>query len=404
MQGNTPDPGRSHRPFRAVSLRLWLALVLGLSVIVPAAGISSYGIIPWHTDFIPFYAVGTLVRDGRSGEAYDDRVLAGAVTEIVGEPIVGLHWLYPPGMLLVTWPLAYLPPVPAYLVWLGLGLVGVGFVTWRLAPRTAMPLLLPLCPAVTYCAITGQVSLLATALAGGGFLMLHRRPTLAGILFGILTLKIQIALLLPFCLLAGKHYRTLACMLATAVLLQLLGIALAGPESALSFLKASSGDLEYVALHPKLLARIPTVYSLLIGISGNQVLALTVQILVCIGVIGAVSFIWRRTDDIIARSLGWAAGALLAVPYLFDYDLAIFLLPLAAIACHASQRGIGWIDAGVMTLLWSASFVMKYLAMLVGFQLGPFGAAALLAYAAWLAARPSNKRHDLILERATAPG
>lgn len=403
-QGNAPDPGRDHRGLRAVSLRIWFTIVLGLSIFVPAAGISSYGIIPWHTDFIPFYAVGTLVRDGRSGEAYDDRVLAGAVTEVVGEPIVGLHWLYPPGMLLVTWPLAFLPPVPAYLVWLGLGLVGVGFVTWRLAPRTAMPLLLPLCPAVTYCAITGQVSLLATALAGGGLIMLHRRPALAGILFGILTLKIQIALLLPFCLLAGKHYRTLACMLSTAVMLQLFGLALAGPESALSFLKASSGDLEYVALHPKLLARMPTVYSLLIGISDSQALALTVQVLVCIGAIAAVSVIWRRTDDIIARSLGWSAGALLAAPYLFDYDLAIFLIPLAAIAWHALQRGVGWIDAAVMTLLWSASFVMKYLAALVGFQVGPFGAAALLAYAVWLATRPSNRRHDMILEQTSAAG
>jgi len=403
-QANAPHPRKGDRKFRALGLRLWFALVVALSVFVPAAGISSYGIIPWHTDFIPFYAAGTLVRDGHAGEAYDDRVLAGAVTGIVGEPIIGLHWLYPPGMLLVTWPLAFLPPLPAYLVWLGLGLIAVGFVTWQLAPHTPMPFLLPLCPAVTYCAITGQVSLFATALAGGGILTLHRRPAFAGVLFGILTLKIQLALLLPFCLLAGRHYRALACMAGTALLIQLLGLMLAGPDSALAFLRASSGDLKYVAAHPNLLARMPTVYSLLIGVSGNQALSLTVQTLVCIGAILAVSCIWRRTTDIVARSLGWAAGALLAVPYLFDYDLAIFLIPLAAIAWRVSQRDIGWMEVAVMTLLWSASFVLKYLAALIGFQPGPFAAAALLAYAAWLATRPSDRRNDLILERASAPG
>ncbi len=379
-------------------------LVIGLSVILPAAGVSSYSVIPWHTDFIPFYAAGTLVRDGRGGEAYDDRVLAEAVTKTVGEPIVGLHWLYPPGMLLVTWPLAFLPALPAYLFWLALGLAGAGFVTWRLAPHTALPLLLPLCPAVVYCAMTGQVSLFAMALAGGGFLLLQRRPALAGILFGVLTLKIQLALLLPFCLLAGRNYRTLAWMAAAAVFIQVLGIALAGPESALSFLRASSSDLAYVAVRPNLLARMPTVYSLLIGLTGNQTLSLTVQSLVCLATIAAVATVWRRTDDIVARSLSWSAGALLAVPYLFDYDLAIFLIPLAAIGWRASQRGIGLADVAVMTLLWSASFVMKYVAILAGFQPGPIGAAALLAYAGWLAARPPYRADDPILERADAPG
>jgi hypothetical protein len=403
-QANAPQPHRGTRGLRAFSLRLWFALVICLSALVPAAGINSYGIIPWHTDFIPFYAAGTLVRDGHTGEAYDDRMLAEAVTATVGEPIVGLHWLYPPGMLLVTWPLAFLPPLPAYLVWLGLGLAGVGFVTWRLAPRTALPFLLPLSPAVTYCAITGQVSLLATALAGGGFLTLQHRPRLAGILFGILTLKIQLVLLVPFCLLAGRHYRALAWMAVSAVLIQVLGLMLAGPESALAFLRASSGDLEYVAVHPNLLARMPTVYSLLIGLSGNRTLSLATQVLAGVGTIAAVSFIWRRTGDIIARSLAWSAGALLAVPYLFDYDLAIFLIPLAAIAWRVSRRGIGGLEVTVMTVLWSAPFVLKYVTIVAGFQPGPFGAVALLAYAAWLATRLLDQRHDLIVERASATG
>ena len=402
-QAKARHPQQSHHRLRTFSLRFWIVLVLVLGIIVPGAGISGYRLIPWHTDFMPFYAAGTLVRDGRAGEAYDDGAFAERVSQVVGEPTTGLHWVYPPGMFLITWPLAYLAPLPAYLVWLGIGLIGVGFVTWRLAPGTALPVFLPLCPAVTYCAITGQVSLMATALAGGGFLTLSRRPVLAGILFGVLALKIHLALLVPFCLLAGRHYRALAWMVVTAVFVELLALMLVGPESALSFLGAPSRSLEYLAAHPKLLARTPTVYSLLVGISGSQILSMAGQAIACAAAIAGVMFIWRRTDDLVARSLGWSAGLMLATPFLYDYDLAVFVIPLAAITRCALWRGIGWADAAMMTLLWSASFVLKYVAALIGFQPGPIVAAALLAYAAWLAAQPPDKRRYAMPAQGSEP-
>jgi hypothetical protein len=40
-----------------------------------------------------------------------------------------------------------------------------------------------------------------------------------------------------------------------------------------------------------------------------------------------------------------------------------------------------------MSLLWSGAFVMKYAAILTGFQLAPIGALALIAYAYWLSRR-----------------
>src|SRR5882724_9655507 len=77
--------------------------------------------------------------------------------------------------------------------------------------------------------------------------------------------KIQLALLLPFCLMAGRHYRTLGSMAVTAILLQLMGIVLAGPTSVLAFLGDSPKILGVVVTRLELLARLPTVYSLLIG-------------------------------------------------------------------------------------------------------------------------------------------
>jgi hypothetical protein len=75
------------------------------------------------------------------------------------------------------------------------------------------------------------------------------------------------------------------------------------------------------------------------------------------------------------------------VPYFFDYDLAVLVLPLAALAGQRRSANIGWLQAGAMSLLWVLPPVVKPVAAAVGVQLGPLAAAALLAYAAWLARR-----------------
>ena len=77
----------------------------------------------------------------------------------------------------------------------------------------------------------------------------------------------------------------------------------------------------------------------------------------------------------------------LVVPYFFDYDLAVFVLPLAVLAGRSRTANIGWLQAGAMSLLWALPPIVKPVAAVTGIQLGPLAAAALLAYAAWLARR-----------------
>jgi hypothetical protein len=73
---------------------------------------------------------------------------------------------------------------------------------------------------------------------------------------------------------------------------------------------------------------------------------------------------------------------MLATPFVYDYDLAILVTPLAAIAWNGRHHRVGWIDAAVMTLLWLAPFAMRHATGMAGFQ-GPLLAALLPAYAIW---------------------
>jgi hypothetical protein len=55
--------------------------------------------------------------------------------------------------------------------------------------------------------VGGQNSTWTPGLFGGGLSLLERRPLLAGGLLGLLIYKLQLGLLIPVALLAGRHWR-----------------------------------------------------------------------------------------------------------------------------------------------------------------------------------------------------
>ena len=381
---------------RAVALCIWIVpllfagiLLLILTIIpnmTPANGVLNAGGRPVGLDFIALYSAGTLLREGRAAAAYDDQAIAAAESANAGAEITNLRWPYPPGNLPLAGALASLPYLPALAVWLGLALLGLGIAVWKITDRLVMALLLPVFPAVSYDAMTGQTGIAAAALAGGGFWLLPRNPALAGILFGCLTLKPQLALLLPFCLLAARQWKALAYFLATAVALQLLGLAVGGVDTAAAFLASAAGQMDRVAATPALVDRVPTVFIGLISAGVSPSAAMAGQALATVATVAVVCLVWRQSQTPLWRSLGWAAGLPLSVPYVFDYDLAVLTIPIACFAAAAAPR-IGGFEALAITLLWSMAVLVSPIAAAIGLQLGCLPAAALLAYAAWGACR-----------------
>jgi hypothetical protein len=393
----TERPNGKASKLRDLFLVVWMMAMLfagGMlypTVILPAAtpvkGVLNAAGKPVGLDFILFYGAGSLAREGRAIAAYDNPALSAAESRAAGMKITGLAWPYPPGMLLFARAAASLPYLQALMLWVGIGVAGLALMVWRVSRLPLLLLPLALCPAATYAGMLGQVGLFAAALAGAGFLLLPRRPGLAGALLGILTLKIQLAVLIPFCLLAARQYRAFFAFLAAGAALQLLGLAYAGPAVVHAFLANANNALGHVAGSTELLMRHPTVFSAVV-FAGALRMALPLQILASFATIFIVWDVWRRSEDLAARSLAWAAGLPLAVPYFFDYDLAVFVLPLAALAGRSRYASIGWVQAGVMSLLWALPPIIKPVTELIGVQFGPLAAAALLAYAAWLARQP----------------
>ena len=183
---------------------------------------------PLGDDFINFWSGAYLAWHGRVTEIYDPAAFHVFEQSMVGASLNAYHYSYPPVLLLLTAPLAFMAYAPALLVWLT-----AGWYAFYRALRLAMPgqgaLLLALAtPAVFINAVGGQNGTWTAALFGGGLSLLERRPLLAGGLLGLLIYKPQLALLIPVALLAGRHWRAFAA--ASVVAGALLAVSAPGSE------------------------------------------------------------------------------------------------------------------------------------------------------------------------------
>ena len=86
-------------------------------------------------------------------------------------------------------------------------------------------------PAALLCVLSGQSSFLTTAALLAIFAQLDKRPVLAGVLIGLLTVKPQLGILFPFALIASGRWRVFFAAGVTAVALFAASVALGGVES-----------------------------------------------------------------------------------------------------------------------------------------------------------------------------
>lgn len=124
-------------------------------------------------------------------------------------PVLDLHtWSYPPHTLAFAVPFASLPLLPGFAAWTAATLAFLGFVLSR--AELALPLVcaVVLRPAAFENALAGQNGALTAAALAGGLPLAGRRPAAAGALPALLTVKPQLGVLVPACLLFARDWRT----------------------------------------------------------------------------------------------------------------------------------------------------------------------------------------------------
>src|SRR6266850_1816300 len=231
-------------------VRLYCAILLALEIAVflfMAAG--THGLIvplanPTSTDFVSFYAAGSLADAGTPRLAYD-RAAHYAAEERAAAPGIDYNFFYyPPPFLLLCAVLAHLPYITAFVIFESASLLLYLFVARRiLGDRDrAMLVCLLAFPPVLWTIGLGQNALLTAGLLGAATLLVDRRPVLAGLFFGALCYKPHLGLLVPVALAAGGHWRAFAAAFLSAAVLCLASLGIFGWETWRDYLAAAAAS------------------------------------------------------------------------------------------------------------------------------------------------------------------
>ena len=316
---------------------------------------------PIANDFVNVWAAGRLALDGQAPAAYDWTLHRAAEVRAVGYDFEGYYgWHYPPPAFFFAAALATLPYLVAAIVWLVTTLAAyVAAIAGILGLRTGVLFALGF-PAAIWNVTAGQNGFLTAALIGGTLGLLERQPALAGICLGLLTYKPQFGLLFPIVLIADRRWLTIAVATLTAIVLAALSWLAFGHASWAAFVHwaplSSHALIDQGALD---WYRLQSVFAFARAHGGGETLAWTVQGIVSLALAVGLAWLWKSRAAFELKAAALAAGALLATPYLFMYDLVVlavavaFLLRLALAREFLSRIEIAALAAaGVLILIY----------------------------------------------------
>jgi hypothetical protein len=371
----TPDRLRG---YPAVFLALWVvgaALWVGLS----------HGIMdPWGrplgSDFMGFWATAQLLLSGDGLAAYDEARLTAAQVAAAGTTEVPHYtMLYPPPGLLLILPLGLPPYLPALALWVLGTMTAYLTVLWRAWRHPLVPYLALAAPAVFVTVSHGQNAFLSGALLGGGLLLLPRWPVLAGVLFGLLVYKPHLGLVLPLALLVAGHWRAIAAATATVTALSLAATLAFGWAIWPAFLTRTAFAREVLEQGYVPFFKMQSLYTALrlLGVEAGPAFAAhwTLAALVIL----SLAALWRWGGDHRLKAAGLMTAAVLATPFVLDYDLALLGLPIVLLARDGAERGFLPWDKTVLAAAWALPLFARPVGQLA--HLGLAWLVVLLLYA-----------------------
>lgn len=293
---------------------------------------------PFGVDFLPMWTAAQSLGTPGGPALYDMGAISRAQDWLLGSSHKVRPWMYPPSALLILAPFGRLGYWTSAFAWTATSL-GVSAAAAKVTrtPNVALALAWSL-PATVTVLLAGQITLIISGLCLLGLHHAHRRPIIAGVLFGIAgALKPSSVLMIPIVLVALGAFRALAASGVLVAALALISAALFGMATWSEWFHALAGFSALVFADPTFVARMITPVSLahLLTTRGDMIEAVQIASLF----IGA-GFAWTLAKR---NKLYWAliaifGGGLFASPYAMQYDAASLALPLAAFVAQARSR------------------------------------------------------------------
>jgi hypothetical protein len=348
--------------------------VLAVLLATAQGGVDRNGFL-LGTDFLSFWTTGRMLHE--HGAVYDTAAHIAAQRRYFAQDGVYTAFFYPPVFLPFCYPLGavgYFPALAAWLLATG-GAFVLALRAWARRLRLDVPLWLAVIafPAVPIVITHGQTAFLVAALLGLGALLVRERPLLAGVLFGVATIKPQFGLLVPLVLLVTGEWRVIAAAAATFLALALMAALAFGAQVWPDWLAMTGAAQTAMAEGIVPFAKMQSPFAALRLLGAPPGFAYAAQAAVSLAVAAALGWAgWRRGYSL-ALGAAMLVGALLVTPFVLDYDMVLLAFPLA----YVVARGFAPWEKLVAALAFLAPAFARPLAMEGGVPLMPLVLAAL---------------------------
>jgi arabinofuranan 3-O-arabinosyltransferase len=317
--------------------------------------------VPIYTDFACAWIAAFEAIRGQAALLYDPAKFIEMQANFVGTTdAIYPNWPYPPTFLLILAPFAVLRYWHAFVAWDILTLSSCVLVVYSIARQRAAIALVLASPFTVWNVLAGQNGFLTASLLGASLLFLERRPVLGGVFIGCLTCKPQFGVLFPVALLAAGQWRAMAIAVITAALLAGAAAAAFGTGAWAAFpreLVAQAG-LNLLADADSNWGTLQTTYGLVRSLQGGAALAWLAQGAVTAGTAAIVWVVWRSPIRYPLKAATLSAGALIATPYAFAYDLAALAIPVAFLARDQVACGLLKGEQAITVALFGAALTV----------------------------------------------
>ena len=343
---------------KAVELTAMFAAAMFFTYVFLAVKFTLAGDQGYHFgDFFALWTSAVVTHVGDAAVNFDPDALHARQVAMGMNPDGYNPFPYPPIFLLLLGPLGRLPLHGAFYAFMAPAfaayLLAMAWGRWRewwwalgacVAPATGITL------------ISGQTGFLSGALMVGALRMLPTRPALAGVLFGLLTYKPQLGVLIPVALVAMGGWRAIASAAATfavgvAASSYVYGFALWGMWA--------HSIVEYATRFHPVVGYMPTIYANAIMLGAWRSVAWGLQLAVSIPVGFVVWRAWRAGPSARAAAL-LVVGTYLATPHAFNYDMPMMTLALVwyFVARHSEERPFDLGEIVALALAFTMPFLM----------------------------------------------
>jgi hypothetical protein len=299
-----------------------------------------------NTDFLAFFSFPRFAAAHPVAQIYQ----AAKLQDFQQALYPGFHsfypFLYPPTFLLVGWWLKFCSFPVAQGIWTAAGALLLLLACWVFfapARRFAMVAMLA-SPASLINFMTGETAYFTSALLLFGCGTLRRFPVWAGVAFGLLTLKPQLGVLVPFALVACGQWR--AIWAAAAVTAGLIALSCLAFPPGLWLVWARTLPVyqaQYFSGSGLNLNILVTPAANLVALGASPAAAWAVQLAASVAVACGVFWCFRRARWPLALA-ALLCGGFLAVPHAYAYDT----IPLSAALALLPARG--WAKPTVLLL------------------------------------------------------